>query len=166
MVLYVASLIFVTTFFTYTFWSGKHNTGLNTRNKVKMTGHTTSKYLFVVLSHCRNVHLRLWIRKYWHKENLLKKNTVNPKVAQLFFVLRYDRNCVTCNIMNEIEENQDIQMMTDSNFTTWMQWIKSSYLYTDTQFYIIFQDTTFVNFYNVIYFLDKQGMTLLTIENK
>ena len=128
-------------------------------------------YLFVVRSNCKNVQLRHWIRNYLNIEYMSKINTTlkdkekltnkssGVTLLQLVFVLEDVTECLKENVAREISESRDINWINNSGSksTISVQFLKSLSQYTDVQFYIISQDTTFVNFHNVVHLLNKQG---------
>ena len=116
-----------------------------------------TKYLFIVRSDNKNLNLRNTIRKSWYNNDTVKdiNHTWGSSIdAKLLFIIENSPKTMKYAV-------QDLQF----NDTLWIPNSKPGSIESvrflkavpATHYYIIALDTTFVNFDNVVHFLEEQG---------
>ena len=111
------------------------------------------RYMFLVRSGYSNIVLRDLIRKYWQDGYSERENSDGSKNSQLLFLLEASAGNATYNITEEWNKRNDILLL-EFNIEE-LVFLKS--LPIHSRFLIISQDTTFVNFNNLVNLLKQQG---------
>ena len=142
----------------------QHNTAIATDTLRNGSFLTMTKCLFIVRSDNKNLELRNIIRKSWYNGSIAKDihNSSDKTIdAKLQFIIE--------DLSNNTKKygKQDLQF----NDTLWIQnsepksieSVRFLEVMPTAHYYIISLDTTFVNFDNVVHFLQGQGKFILEV---
>ena len=141
----------------------------NSRNK-KVSIKLSTKYLFIVRSTLENGAIRKSMRYFWKNKHLYEMETecthfngtlADIKDSKLLFAIEDVSNSISSQITmaDEMKEYKDVHWIPcqEPKCIKSLHYLETLVTNTDARFYIISQDTTFVNFNNVIHLLEKQG---------
>ena len=131
----------------------------------------STKYLFIIRSTLENAQLRISIRHLWKNNYFHEMKSewddgygITDKIgdincSQILFVI--EDTSSQSNMAKEMKKYNDLIWIPNSEEKSInsLHTMTSLTKITNVHFYIISQDTTFVNFYNVIHLLEKQGKT-------